>query len=106
MEISDYQQSDASNKNVPMNYCPTTLEKLVESLVGKVKSVKTEKIEFEHWDEPISVASLGHLKLWRLPYIEETTVFKNKFCPKIIAIENSTEEVNGDVTENGDIENR
>ena len=74
--------------------------------MGKVKSVKTEKIEFEHWDEPISVASFGHLKLWRLPYTEETTVFKNKFCPKIIAIENSREEVNTVVKENEDIENR
>ena len=78
----------------------------MESSVGKVKSVKTQKIEFEHWDEPISVASFGHLKLWRLPYTEETTVFKNKFCPKIIAIENSMEEVNTVVKENEDIENR
>ena len=73
--------------------------------MGKVKSVKTEKTQFEPWDEPISVASFGHLKLWRLPYIEETTVFKKKICPKIIAIGNSTEAVNADVTENGDIEN-
>ena len=106
MDLPDYQHSDASNKKSSAGLQPKILEKLMEILVWKVKSIKTEKTEFAHWNEPISAASFGHLKLWRLPYIEETTVFKNMICPKIIAIENSTEEVNGDVTENGDIQNR
>ena len=95
-----------AKKKFSAGLLPHDFGKIGGNLEGKVKFVKTEKTEFEPWDELISVASFGHHKLWRLPYIEETTVFKNKICPKIIAIENPTEEVNAVVKENEDIENR
>ena len=74
--------SKQQQRGSPLVNASSIFELPREKLVGKVNSVVTDKIEFEHRDGSISIVFSGQLKLSQLRHTEKRTVFKMKFLPE------------------------
>ena len=74
--------------------------------MGKVKSVVTDKKDFEHRDESISKVLSETLNYHDSDILKKRPFSNWSFCLKSIATEDLIEEVNPVVIENGDFEDR